>query len=307
MASNEPVWNPSKEDIAPVRGRHRLPKQRSISRSSVLGVATMAAVGVGGVASAQGNSPVPISMPDVDVPDFGGLVGDSGTEAKAEAAPTRSAVSDVADAGELLRVRILEQAAQQRAEAESADRKKAEESAAEAAKKAAAQKVREAAAKKAAEKKAAEKAAAERAAKEEAERKAAAAASGFTAPTSNYTLTATYGQAGSYWSADHTGLDFAAPAGTPVVSVGPGEIVSAGWAGSYGYRIIVKHADGTETWYCHLSSMVKTSGTVAAGETIGRVGATGNVTGPHLHFEVRPGGGDPIDPAAWLREKGVSI
>lgn len=309
MASNEPAWNPSEEDIAPIRGRHRLPRQRTISRSSVLGVATIAAVGVGGVATAQDKSPVPISMPDVDVPDLASLPGISGESATASEdrdVSTKSAVTEVADAGELLRARILEQAAQQRAEAESADRKDAEKDAASAAaKEAAAKKVRDAAEKKAAEKKAAEKAEAERLAREAAERKASA--NRFVAPTSNYTITASYGQSGANWSSTHTGLDFAAPTGTAVVSVGAGEITSAGWAGSFGYRVIVTHADGTQTWYCHLSSMVQTSGTVAAGDTIGRVGATGNVTGPHLHLEVHPSGGDPVDPASWLRDKGATI
>lgn len=297
MASNELAWNPSEEDIAPVRGRHRLAKQRSISRSSVLGVATMAAVGVGGVASAQDHPSVPISLPDIDLPGL-----DLGKAPAENTAPT-SAVSEVTDAGELLRTRILNQAAQQQAAADATDREDTEADAASAAKKAAAERVREAAAKKAAEKKAA--AEAERKAQEEADRKAAAGR--FVVPTTNYTITATYGQAGANWSADHTGLDFAAPSGTAVMAVSQGTITSAGWAGSYGYRIIVTHPDGTETWYSHLSSMVKTSGTVAAGETIGRVGATGNVTGPHLHLEVRPGGGDPIDPASWLQSKGVSF
>lgn len=310
MASNEPAWNPAEADVTPVRGRHRLPKQRAMSRSSVLGVATIAAVGVGGVATAQGNSPVPISMPDVKVPDFAELSGIGGGDSAAaennrDSTP-ESAVSEVTDAGELLRTRILEQAAQQRAAAETDDRRDAERDAADAAaREAAAKKVREAAAKMAADKKAAEKAAADRKAREAAERKAAA--NRFVAPTANYSLTASFGQSGANWSADHTGLDFAAPTGTAVVSVGAGEITSAGWAGSYGYRVIVTHADGTETWYCHLSSMVQTSGKVAAGGTIGRVGATGNATGPHLHLEVRPGGGDPVDPAAWLRSKGVTL
>ncbi|MDX6328005.1 MAG: hypothetical protein QOI83_388, partial [Streptomycetaceae bacterium] len=58
---------------------------------------------------------------------------------------------------------------------------------------------------------------------------------------------------------------------------------------------------------CHQSSMIVTSGKVTTGQTIGRVGATGNVTGPHLHLEVRPGGGAPIDPMPWLRAKGLVV
>ncbi|MGO4753113.1 M23 family metallopeptidase, partial [Streptomyces sp. 2MCAF27] len=122
----------------------------------------------------------------------------------------------------------------------------------------------------------------------------------------SYTLTASFGQAGDMWSADHTGQDFAAPTGTPVKALHGGTITSAGWAGSYGYRIVIKLNDGTEIWYCHLSSMVRTSGSVTTGEVVGRVGATGNVTGPHLHLEVRPGGGSPIDPMPWLRAHGLT-
>ncbi|MFC5147611.1 M23 family metallopeptidase [Streptomyces aureoversilis] len=128
---------------------------------------------------------------------------------------------------------------------------------------------------------------------------------GFKLPLASYTLTAGFGQAGNMWSANHTGEDFAAPTGTPVRAVGGGKIVQAGWAGAYGYRIVLRLDDGTELWFCHLSSMVVTSGKVAPGQVIGRVGATGNVTGPHLHLEVRPGGGAPIDPLGWLRSRGL--
>jgi murein DD-endopeptidase MepM/ murein hydrolase activator NlpD len=126
-------------------------------------------------------------------------------------------------------------------------------------------------------------------------------------PVTNFRLSAGFGQSGSMWSSDHTGQDFAAPMGTPVRSVGAGEIISAHYSGPYGNRIIVRHDDGTETWYCHLSAFEHTGGRVRSGEVIGYVGSTGNSTGPHLHFEVRPGGGDPIDPLPWLRQLGLPI
>ncbi len=128
-------------------------------------------------------------------------------------------------------------------------------------------------------------------------------------PLSSYTLTATYMQSGSMWSSGHhTGLDFAAPTGTPLKAVHGATVKSAGWSGSYGYRIVLELEDGTEVWYCHLSSMTVSAGqTVGTGETIGRVGATGNVSGAHLHLEVHPGGGDGVDPAAWLRSKGLTV
>jgi murein DD-endopeptidase MepM/ murein hydrolase activator NlpD len=116
-------------------------------------------------------------------------------------------------------------------------------------------------------------------------------------------------QAGSMWSSGyHTGLDLAAPTGTLLKAVHTGTITEAGWAGSYGYRTILTLEDGTELWYCHQSSInVSVGQKVTTGEVIGRVGATGNVTGPHLHLEVHPGGGDGVDPMAWLANKGVNL
>jgi murein DD-endopeptidase MepM/ murein hydrolase activator NlpD len=124
-------------------------------------------------------------------------------------------------------------------------------------------------------------------------------------PVSDYRLSAGFGDGGSLWSNNHTGQDFAAPLGTSVRSVGAGEIISAGYEPSYGNKIEVRHLDGTVTWYCHLSGYAQRSGYVAPGEVIGYVGSTGNSTGPHLHFEVRPDGGDPIDPLPWLRSFGL--
>lgn len=160
---------------------------------------------------------------------------------------------------------------------------------------------RAAKAKEAAERKAAamRKAAAEAAAEAAAKKKAAR----WVLPVSGARLSASFGEGGGLWENRHTGQDFAAPTGTPVRAVGAGVIVSAGYDGAYGRRIVIRHNDGTETWYCHMSSFVRTSGTVSAGTVIGRVGSTGNVTGPHLHLEVRPGGGDPVNPMAWLRAR----
>ncbi|BFV57899.1 hypothetical protein KCMC57_up30030 [Kitasatospora sp. CMC57] len=141
---------------------------------------------------------------------------------------------------------------------------------------------------------------------QEAEAKRAEQRTAFAAPTSNYELTAHYGQSGSYWSHLHTGLDFAAATGTPVTAVGAGTVTSAGWSGAYGYRVIETLSDGTEIWYCHLSAIVTASGEVAPGTVLGRVGATGNVTEPHLHLEVRPDGAAPVDPLDWLRERGIN-
>ncbi|MCZ9339478.1 M23 family metallopeptidase, partial [Streptomyces sp. TRM76130] len=96
-------------------------------------------------------------------------------------------------------------------------------------------------------------------------------------PTSSYTITSTFGQAGVYWSSGyHTGLDFAAPTGTLIKAVHSGTITEAGWAGSYGYRTILTLDDGTEVWFCHQSSIsVSVGQKVSTGDVIGRVGATG--------------------------------
>ena len=128
----------------------------------------------------------------------------------------------------------------------------------------------------------------------------------WTTPVADYHLTARFGAAGRLWSSTHTGLDFAAPTGTPVRAATAGTVTSVAWAGAYGNKVEITHPDGTETWYAHLSRTdVRVGAQVRAGAVIGAVGATGNVTGPHLHFEVRPGGGSPVDPERALEEHGV--
>jgi murein DD-endopeptidase MepM/ murein hydrolase activator NlpD len=126
-------------------------------------------------------------------------------------------------------------------------------------------------------------------------------------PLSSYRLTATFGQGGGLWSADHTGLDFAASYGTPIMSVGHGIVTSVEYDGSYGNKTVITHDDGTQTWYCHQSSTTVSVGEeVDAGEVIGYVGTTGNSTGPHLHLEVRPDPETPVDPYTALVEHGVT-
>ncbi|KUN02887.1 peptidase [Streptomyces yokosukanensis] len=120
-----------------------------------------------------------------------------------------------------------------------------------------------------------------------------------------------YRVAGSHWSKGyHTGVDFLVPTGTSVKAAEAGHVVAAGWGGAYGYQVVIRHADGRYTQYGHLSAIsVRIGQDVGAGRRIGRSGATGNVTGPHLHFEVRtgPGFGTDIDPLAYLRAGGVRI
>ncbi|MFE0355646.1 peptidoglycan DD-metalloendopeptidase family protein [Streptomyces nigra] len=139
----------------------------------------------------------------------------------------------------------------------------------------------------------------------------ASTVNGFSAPVSAAAVGTSYKVAGSMWSSGyHTGVDFSAPTGTPLKAVGAGTVVSAGWGGAYGNQVVIRLADGYYAQYAHLSSLSVSSGqTVTAGQQIGLSGATGNVTGPHLHFEIRtaPGYGSDVDPVAYLRSKGVAI
>ena len=110
---------------------------------------------------------------------------------------------------------------------------------------------------------------------------------------------------GSRWGRLHAGIDLAAGVGAPISVVAAGTVVAAGSEGGYGQAVRVQHADDTVTLYAHLSEVLVSAGQrVAAGTYLGREGSTGNSTGPHLHFEVRIGG-VPVDPAPWLRARGV--
>jgi murein DD-endopeptidase MepM/ murein hydrolase activator NlpD len=116
-------------------------------------------------------------------------------------------------------------------------------------------------------------------------------------PTIGYHLTARFGQSSGLWSHNHTGLDFAAPSGNPIFAVANGVITDAGYDGAYGNKTVETLSDGTEIWYCHQSTIgVSIGEKVVQSEQIGTVGSTGNTTGPHVHIEVHPGGGDPVDP-----------
>jgi murein DD-endopeptidase MepM/ murein hydrolase activator NlpD len=305
-------WNPTEDSVLPVRGRHRTGKQRGggLARSStVLGVGVIAAVGGGGIASAApGKAPVSISLPDLASVTHSAeaLISHGGSSTpKGSTTPLTSvgltsadAAQGTTDAGEALRARIMQQAQSQQAHADStthqaaltaAVKKNADDAEAKAD---------------AVKKKALETAKA----KAETERLAELAKS-YTLPTSSYTLTSRFGEAGALWSSGyHTGLDFAAPTGTLIKAIHSATVTEAGWAGSYGYRTILTLDDGTELWFCHQSSIsVHVGQKVATGDVIGRVGATGNVTGPHLHLEVHLGGAATAsDPMPWLQARGLN-
>ncbi|MFE2494488.1 M23 family metallopeptidase [Streptomyces scopuliridis] len=133
----------------------------------------------------------------------------------------------------------------------------------------------------------------------------------FQLPIAGSYVTTGYRAGGSLWSSgSHSGVDFRAASGTSVVAVGAATVVEAGWGGSYGNNIVLRMSDGTYTQYGHLSSIgVAVGQSVTPGQRIGLSGATGNATGPHLHFEARTGPdyGSDIDPVAYLRAHGVNV
>ncbi|MEU6235868.1 peptidoglycan DD-metalloendopeptidase family protein [Kitasatospora sp. NPDC047058] len=126
----------------------------------------------------------------------------------------------------------------------------------------------------------------------------------FVLPVAQRGLGELFGAAGTHWAKLHTGIDFPVDGGTEVRAVTDGTIRTQ-WNPAYGYMSILKMSDGTEAWFCHLRSYKIRKGPVKAGDVIAFVGSSGNSTGPHLHFEIRPAGGGPVDPLPWLLAHGV--
>lgn len=119
-----------------------------------------------------------------------------------------------------------------------------------------------------------------------------------------------WGGSGSHWSSWHTGTDFSVPCGTPVLAATAGTVeieTGQAWAGTWLVRVVTG-PDSVATWYAHMQKLHVTPGQpIGAGQQIGEVGARGNVTGCHLHFEVhlRNGsiyGPDNVDPSQWLAQ-----
>lgn len=250
-------------------GKHRRPSRMQRGTARVAGVAALTTTGVVGSLAAPALA--------------------------AEPAAAQTGLTPVVTLGDSVAERIDAQAAAQheaaREAAEAAARKAAEEAAREKAAKAA-------------EEARAEKVRAAR----EAERKRL---NTFVSPIPGSYVSTSYQAGSSLWSSgSHTGVDFHAASGTPVQSVGIGTVVEAGWGGSYGNQVVIKMNDGTYTQYGHLSSIgVSVGQQVAAGQQIGLSGATGNVTGAHLHFEARTTAeyGSDLDPVAYLRAHGVGL
>lgn len=105
----------------------------------------------------------------------------------------------------------------------------------------------------------------------------------------------------------HGGVDISAPTGTPVKVSADGIVEFAGWNSGYGKLVVVRHPSGTETYYAHLSNPGVIPGQeVRIGQVIGYSGATGRVTAPHLHYEVRMHG-SPINPYKYLRNSAYAL
>ncbi|GAA2711613.1 MULTISPECIES: peptidoglycan DD-metalloendopeptidase family protein [Streptomyces] len=260
-------------------GKHRRPSRAVRVGANVAGIATLTAAGVvAGVAA-----PAFAASDDSQRPEDTGLsqavvIGDvmaGNVDAQAE---TQRGIADEANARQQAEANAKRLAAEAKQRAEEAQRKLDEERAAK-----------------------------ERAARD-AERKRLGT---FVSPIEGSYVSTSYKASSNLWSSgSHTGIDFHAETGTSVRAVGMGTIVEAGWGGAYGNNVVIQMADGTYTQYGHLSSIdVSVGQSVTPGQQIGLSGATGNVTGPHLHFEARtaPTYGSDIDPVAYLASHGVNV
>ncbi|GLZ59322.1 MULTISPECIES: M23 family metallopeptidase [Micromonospora] len=125
-------------------------------------------------------------------------------------------------------------------------------------------------------------------------------------PMPGAAVTSCYGQR---WGTLHAGIDLALPSGTPIRAAAAGTVTQAGDASDgYGNSVFVDHGNGYLTHYAHQSRIAVTVGqAVKAGQVIGYEGATGDATGPHLHFEVHQGMWNQIDPAPFMRARGVDL
>lgn len=138
---------------------------------------------------------------------------------------------------------------------------------------------------------------------EDKRRKALEAGRRWVVPVAGFKMSSGYGMR---WGRMHTGNDLAAPTGTPVGAISSGTVIFAGTQSGYGMKVEVRHWDGTVSYYAHMSAIsVQVGDQVAPGGKVGEVGSTGRSTGPHLHLEVRPGGGGPVSPLPWLLARGL--
>ncbi|MFJ4633886.1 M23 family metallopeptidase [Streptomyces sp. NPDC088847] len=132
----------------------------------------------------------------------------------------------------------------------------------------------------------------------------------WTKPVDEYFVTARYGQPGNWAAGHHTGIDLAVPVGTKIKSVHAGTVIYATLDDAYGNYVLIHQDDGFYALYAHMSQlMVRAGEKVKEEQLLGLSGATGRVTGPHLHFEVRtgPAYGSDVDPVAYMRRHHVAL
>ncbi|WNI28785.1 M23 family metallopeptidase [Streptomyces sp. ITFR-6] len=260
-------------------GKHRAPCRMTRRGAKAVGIATLATTGViGSLASPALAADTEAPAADTGLSQIIAIEGDLAERIDAQADAQRHQADAAAEA---------------KAKAEADAKKKAEAKARKA-------KAEAARAKKARESEARAARSAER-----------ARLGTFQLPVAGSYVSTGYKSSGSLWSSgSHSGIDFHAASGSSVVAVGAGTVVEAGWGGAYGNNIVLRMTDGTYTQYGHLSSIAVSVGqSVGQGQRIGLSGATGNATGPHLHFEARttPSYGSDMDPVAYLRAHGVTV
>jgi murein DD-endopeptidase MepM/ murein hydrolase activator NlpD len=135
-----------------------------------------------------------------------------------------------------------------------------------------------------------------------------ARAARWVSPTSSGAVSTRFGVRGSMWSSGrHTGIDLKGRTGNAVRNIHTGRVIFAGTDGPYGRLVKVRMSNGDELWYAHLSAIsVDVGQKLISGDRIGKVGSTGNTTGPHLHLELHKGGASTAsDPLPYLRKKGA--
>jgi murein DD-endopeptidase MepM/ murein hydrolase activator NlpD len=132
------------------------------------------------------------------------------------------------------------------------------------------------------------------------------AAPAWVTPMPGAEITSCFGQR---WGVLHAGIDLAADAGTPIHAAAAGTVLAAGWMyAGYGISVMIDHGGGVQTHYAHQSGTVVQPGQkVKAGQIIGYEGSTGDSTGPHLHFEVHQGLWNQLNPAPFMRARGVNL
>ena len=135
--------------------------------------------------------------------------------------------------------------------------------------------------------------------------KRAALAHSWRLPITNPVMTSPFGYR---WGRLHAGEDFAVSIGTPLAAMSTGTVTFAGAQSGYGNMVEVRYWDGTVSRFGHMSRVsVNVGEAVEPGQIVGLSGNTGHSTGPHLHLEIRPQGGQPIDPLPWLASHHVAV